>query len=654
MNATIVAPAPTRTPRAPQRIGVPSPPPRKRKGPWALGLGTVVLLIVLPIVILAGAANPPGCTTGSTGGGAVSGSGGTPQGGHFAAALHMAPGTWYRIGATEYGPPGTGDYGSDPDPGQSDLATHPDSFAELSTLDYNPANVPGDAFTFADADALGNLPYGTNLRVKGPSGRELVLAKRDTGFGQGPDGQTGGVIYRIDVWNGVSAQLGISKSPVSIELAPTSGTSPTLGDGPPTATPPASTPIATVNSGADQATGYVDALHSPQRAGFAVVSADGTVIAHHNANMPVPGGSITTAMLLIAYLRMVGHRPLPAAAKPRLAALIDNDDDQPANWTFAQVGAGRVQTVAADAGMTNFKLTTANAGYALSSSRVTALDQARLFAKIDQLIPAAHRGYALKLLSHIAGADHWGILQATLTAATITASTAGTTRVDRRWVVNQAAQLNLGTAVVGIAATSQGDPTHAAGETVMRAVASDLDPQAVAGAGCVAATLTGGPLRLTPGQTAQIDPRTGAASAPEDAPRPVKLAIAAANEIRTKPYPPVEEHYFDQYLGKPWPAYDCSGSTSYVLWKAGLRGIYATNSTGLESYGEPGPGKWITVYANSGHVWTVIAGRAFDTANFGGPNLPDGSGPRWRTNPAGNLADGSQYVVRHPAGAWNE
>jgi hypothetical protein len=86
-----------------------------------------------------------------------------------------------------------------------------------------------------------------------------------------------------------------------------------------------------------------------------------------------------------------------------------------------------------------------------------------------------------------------------------------------------------------------------------------------------------------------------------------------------------------------------------VLHGAGLLSS-PEDSTGLESYGAPGPGKWITIYADPAHTWIVIAGRAFDTANYGGPNIPAGSGPRWRTNPTGNLADGGNYVVRHPVG----
>ena len=76
----------------------------------------------------------------------------------------------------------------------------------------------------------------------------------------------------------------------------------------------------------------------------------------------------------------------------------------------------------------------------------------------------------------------------------------------------------------------------------------------------------------------------------------------------------------------------------------------AMDSTGLESYGSPGPGRYITIYANAGHAFLVVAGRAFDTANFGGPNIPAGDGPRWRSDPTGNLQDGGYYVVRHPPG----
>ncbi len=103
-------------------------------------------------------------------------------------------------------------------------------------------------------------------------------------------------------------------------------------------------------------------------------------------------------------------------------------------------------------------------------------------------------------------------------------------------------------------------------------------------------------------------------------------------------------------LAKLWPADDCSGATSFVLFAAGLTGSDALDSTGLESYGLSGPGRWITVYANSAHAWIVVAGIALDTAGYGGPATPGGSGPRRRSQPLANLSDGTSYSVRHPFG----
>jgi 3D (Asp-Asp-Asp) domain-containing protein len=140
----------------------------------------------------------------------------------------------------------------------------------------------------------------------------------------------------------------------------------------------------------------------------------------------------------------------------------------------------------------------------------------------------------------------------------------------------------------------------------------------------------------------------GSARAPAGAPPQVKLAIAAGNAIHTLPYPTPDLHFGP--LSTLWPAYDCSGATSFVLYAAGLLGPNAETSAQLGSYGAPGPGRWITIYANSAHAWIVVAGIALDTADYGGPPIPAGSGPRWRPDPTANLGDGTPYIVRHPPG----
>ncbi len=153
-------------------------------------------------------------------------------------------------------------------------------------------------------------------------------------------------------------------------------------------------------------------------------------------------------------------------------------------------------------------------------------------------------------------------------------------------------------------------------------------------------------LTSSPGATGKATINSdGTATAPAGAPAAVVAMINAANQIIDKPYVYAGGHSRWNDSG-----YDCSGAVSYVLHGAGMLSS-SEDSTGLESYGSPGPGKWVTIYANAGHTWIVIAGRAFDTADFGGPDIPSGTGPRWRTNPSGNLNDGTGgYVVRHPSG----
>jgi hypothetical protein len=105
-------------------------------------------------------------------------------------------------------------------------------------------------------------------------------------------------------------------------------------------------------------------------------------------------------------------------------------------------------------------------------------------------------------------------------------------------------------------------------------------------------------------------------------------------------------------------SYDCSGATDFVLYNAGLNTPQvdighqiAGDSTLLETYGSPGPGHWITVYASANHAFIQIAGIVLDTAHWT-PTSPPGSGPRWQ--PASilpsQLADGNTWTQRHPPG----
>ena len=117
-------------------------------------------------------------------------------------------------------------------------------------------------------------------------------------------------------------------------------------------------------------------------------------------------------------------------------------------------------------------------------------------------------------------------------------------------------------------------------------------------------------------------------------PAAVGNAIAAADRIAGHPY-----RYGGGHRSFSDSGYDCSGSVSYVLHGAGRLGS-PLDSRRLMTYGEPGPGRWITVYANPGHAFMVINGRRYDTTGR------SSSGSRWQ--PENRSTAG--YAVRHPPG----
>jgi peptidoglycan hydrolase-like protein with peptidoglycan-binding domain len=137
------------------------------------------------------------------------------------------------------------------------------------------------------------------------------------------------------------------------------------------------------------------------------------------------------------------------------------------------------------------------------------------------------------------------------------------------------------------------------------------------------------PAPLPAGSQAKVD-ANGLAAAPADAPQVVKDIIAAGNAIASKPYRYGGGH------GK-WndTGYDCSGSVSYALHGAGLIQV-SRDSTGFERYGVAGPGQWVTIYANGGHAWMMVAGLRFDTSGL------SSAGSRWQSAKRST----SGYVVR--------
>ncbi len=141
--------------------------------------------------------------------------------------------------------------------------------------------------------------------------------------------------------------------------------------------------------------------------------------------------------------------------------------------------------------------------------------------------------------------------------------------------------------------------------------------------------------RLTPVAGGQSIGGSGALPIAAGLPEVVQKVIAGANEIADFPYVFGGGHgsFVDN-------AYDCSGSVSYALAAAGLLSSPETSGE-LESWGAPGPGRYITVYANAGHTYMYVDGVLYDTAGRSGVYAS-----RWQVG----AVDNSGFVARHYPG----
>jgi peptidoglycan hydrolase-like protein with peptidoglycan-binding domain len=168
-----------------------------------------------------------------------------------------------------------------------------------------------------------------------------------------------------------------------------------------------------------------------------------------------------------------------------------------------------------------------------------------------------------------------------------------------------------GLAVDGVVGPATWEALGVAGERTLSPPHNALPHQAPAGEGGSTSTAGGG-----------------------EATSVIQRVIDAADEIATRPYVYGGGHGSFISTG-----YDCSGSVSYALHGGGLLSS-PEDSTGLESYGEPGPGRYITIYADAEHAWMTIDGRRYDTVAL----AEDGS--RW----SDSMASTAGFVVRHPDG----
>jgi cell wall-associated NlpC family hydrolase len=138
------------------------------------------------------------------------------------------------------------------------------------------------------------------------------------------------------------------------------------------------------------------------------------------------------------------------------------------------------------------------------------------------------------------------------------------------------------------------------------------------------------------GSRATLTP-DGLAVPPANAPPIIKAMIQAGNMIAHLPY-----RYGGGHASFQDTAYDCSGSLSYVFASVGLL-TTPVDSTQLMGMGAPGPGQWVTIYADPGHTFMEIAGLRFDTVALAT------IGSRWSNRPP-DEPDLASFAIRHPAG----
>jgi Beta-lactamase enzyme family len=180
-----------------------------------------------------------------------------------------------------------------------------------------------------------------------------------------------------------------------------------------------------------------------------------------NRTVRYPSASVVKAMLLVAVLRK--GEP-SAATRALLGPMITASDNKAALRVYReQVGDAGLYSVAHAAGMRNFFVRGA-----VFEAQLTAEDQARLFLKIDRLVPASRRAYARSLLSGIIAPQRWGIAPVASRRGYRIFFKGGW----REGIVHQVALLERGGQRISLAILTSGEPSMAYGEATLAGIAA--------------------------------------------------------------------------------------------------------------------------------------------------------------------------------------
>jgi hypothetical protein len=213
------------------------------------------------------------------------------------------------------------------------------------------------------------------------------------------------------------------------------------------------------------------------RVGFAVMTAAHRTVVALNANTQNYGASVTKALLLVAYLHQYAAQGLDSAAAAELTQMIEVSDNTAADWVYAHLPSptSDVEAVAAEAGMTGFRLDLSDPVYTLGQSLVTAHDLAGLFADIGQIMPARYERFGMNLLVHVQ--ERVGLLAAGLPGVVYSKEgwkPENPGLLGAPYVVNQAAQFTCRGVTYGVAVTVGHAADQTAAEGVVQRITSSL------------------------------------------------------------------------------------------------------------------------------------------------------------------------------------
>ena len=180
--------------------------------------------------------------------------------------------------------------------------------------------------------------------------------------------------------------------------------------------------------------------------------------------------SVVKAMLLVAYLRRadVRDRALRGDERALLDPMIRRSDNRAADAVHARVGLPALTALGRRAGMRHFL-----AHPVWGGSLITADDQARFFRRIDRLVPARHRGYAMGLLRGVVAGQRWGMPAALPEGWTIAFKGGWGPGVTRQ-VTHQAALLTRGRERLAVAVLTADNPSTPYGAATIRGVTQRL------------------------------------------------------------------------------------------------------------------------------------------------------------------------------------